>query len=82
MSTVLHDILLRLVREAKVSGSSVLFRNHQGGPLGAYALHDSFENAVKRKAIQALERQFSEKSPINFHNTSYPSPLSEVKKAV
>jgi integrase len=82
MSTVLHDILLRPVREAKASGSSVLFRNHQGGPLGAYALHDSFENVFKRKAIQALERQFPENSSINFHNTSYSSPLSEAKKAV
>jgi len=36
----------------------------------------------KRKAIQALEARFSEKSPANFHDTSSFSPLSEVKKAV
>ncbi len=36
----------------------------------------------KRKAIQALESRFSEKSPANFHNTPHPAPLSEVKKAV
>ena len=135
MSTTLHEILLRLFREAKGSGSPVLFRNHQGAPLRACALHDSFQNAVKRakledfhfhdlrhtfasrlimagvdirtvqelmghktiamtlryshlspdhkrKAIQALEARFSEKSPANFHDTSSFSPLSEVKKAV
>jgi hypothetical protein len=36
----------------------------------------------KRKAFQALEGRLAEKSPINFHNTPYPAPLSEVKKAV
>lgn len=135
MSTTLHGILLRLFRAAKASGSPTLFCNHQGEPLRACALRDSFENAInrakledfhfhdlrhtfasrlvmagvdirtvqelmghktiamtlryshlspdhKRKAIQALETRFSEKSPINFHNTPPPAPLSEVKKAV
>jgi site-specific recombinase XerD len=128
MSTLLHEILLRLFREAKTSGSPTLFRNHQGSPLGSYALHDSFQNAVKRakledfhfhdlrhtfasrlvmagvdirtvqelmghntiamtlryshlspdhkrKAIQALESDFSEKSPINFYNTPIWPPF-------
>lgn len=35
-----------------------------------------------RKAMDALERQFSAKSPINFHNTPAFAPLSEAKKAV
>ena len=135
MSTALHEILRRLFREAKTNGSPILFRNHQGAPLGAYALHDSFQNAVKRakledfhfhdlrhtfasrlvmagvdirtvqelmghktiamtlryshispdhkrRAILALENRFSEKSPINFHNTPHFSPLSQIQKAV
>ena len=36
----------------------------------------------KRKAIEALEQRFSEKSPINFHNTAVFAPLSEAKKAM
>lgn len=36
----------------------------------------------KRKAMEALERQFLAKSPINFHHTPIFAPLSEVKKAV
>jgi hypothetical protein len=36
----------------------------------------------KQKAMDALESKFSAKSPINFHNTSVFTPLSEVKKAV
>ena len=36
----------------------------------------------KRKAIQALEDRFSEKSPTNFHDIPHPAPLSEMKKAV
>lgn len=52
MSTVLQGILLRLFREAKASGSSGLFRNHQGATLGAYALRASFQNAVKRARIE------------------------------
>jgi hypothetical protein len=52
MSTVLHGILLRLFREAKASGSPVLFRNHQGAPLRTYALPDPFQNAVKRAKLE------------------------------
>jgi hypothetical protein len=36
----------------------------------------------KRRAIETLDRQSSEKSPINFHNTPTFAPLSEVKKAM
>ncbi|MGE0826085.1 MAG: hypothetical protein AB7G75_01310 [Candidatus Binatia bacterium] len=36
----------------------------------------------KRAATQALATRFPEKSPINFHNTPFPPPLSEVKKAM
>jgi len=36
----------------------------------------------KRKAMEALEQRFSEKSPINFHNTPHSTPLPEIKKAM
>lgn len=52
MSTVLQEILFRLSREVKASGSPALFRNHQGEPLRAYALRDSFENAVNRAKLE------------------------------
>ena len=36
----------------------------------------------KRRAIEALDRRVSEKSPINFHNTPTSAPLPKIKKAV
>ena len=36
----------------------------------------------KRRAIEALESRFSEKSPINFHNPPVLAPLPKRKKAV
>jgi hypothetical protein len=35
-----------------------------------------------RRAIEALERRFSEKSPANFHNSPLVAPLSDIKKAM
>ncbi len=52
MSTLLREILLHLVSEARGSESPSLFRNHQGAPLRAYALHDSFESAVHRAKLE------------------------------
>jgi integrase len=135
LTNTLRGVLQRLVVEAKIRGSPVLFRNQHGAPLRAYALRDAFENAVeqaalkdfhlhdlwhtfasrlvmagvdirtvqelmghktiamtlryahlspdhKQKAMDALERKFPTKSPINFHNIPVFTPLSEVKKAV
>ncbi len=51
MSTVLRGMLPRLSRDAKASDSPALFRNHQGAPLSAYALHASFQTAIKRARL-------------------------------
>jgi hypothetical protein len=36
----------------------------------------------KRKAMEALEERFSQKSPANFHDTPHLAPLPKIKKAV